>query len=207
MDYICNICGKPASVHITKIIDGKKTKMHLCSECAEKTALSPEFAPPEIISEIKNLQSKIVSEMAPLKSKQNEKRCPKCGTSLSQFQKARHFFCTECYEAFDSELFELLASMHGGLEHHGKAPIGYKQQAKKKEIVENKNQQFLPLELFIDKKEKQKPEPLEKTFVKEEASNARKIEKLNIEMAKAINEERYEDAARIRDKINELEKL
>ncbi|MDZ7373201.1 MAG: bifunctional nuclease family protein [candidate division KSB1 bacterium] len=41
----------------------------------------------------------------------------------------------------------------------------------------------------------------------EELSLADKLEQLNVELRKAIRDERYEDAARLRDQINELRKL
>ncbi len=40
----------------------------------------------------------------------------------------------------------------------------------------------------------------------EEAEPMDKLEKLNIELEKAVNEERYEDAAKLRDEINALKK-
>ncbi len=40
----CESCGKPASVHITKIVNGKKTIRHLCPDCAAKEGLLPTAA-------------------------------------------------------------------------------------------------------------------------------------------------------------------
>ncbi|MBU1026408.1 MAG: AAA family ATPase [Candidatus Margulisbacteria bacterium] len=41
---LCESCGKPASVHITKIVNGKKTIRHLCPDCAAKEGLLPTAA-------------------------------------------------------------------------------------------------------------------------------------------------------------------
>ena len=48
-EYKCDICGKPATVHITKIIDSKKVKIHLCSECAEKASMDAINMPEQIL--------------------------------------------------------------------------------------------------------------------------------------------------------------
>ena len=39
--YRCEVCGKPATVHITKIINGKKITRHLCTEHAAREGLLP----------------------------------------------------------------------------------------------------------------------------------------------------------------------
>ena len=55
-EYKCDICGNPATVHITKIIDGKKIKIHLCSACAEKASLEAINLPAEIFPKIQELE-------------------------------------------------------------------------------------------------------------------------------------------------------
>jgi len=32
---LCDTCGKPATVHMTKIVGGKKTEFHFCDKCSE----------------------------------------------------------------------------------------------------------------------------------------------------------------------------
>ena len=32
----CQFCGKPATVHMTQIINSETTVVHMCSECAAK---------------------------------------------------------------------------------------------------------------------------------------------------------------------------
>ena len=58
-EYKCDICGNPATVHITKIIDGKKITIHLCSACAEKASLEAINLPAEIFPKIQELEKQI----------------------------------------------------------------------------------------------------------------------------------------------------
>ena len=37
----CEICGRPADVHLTEIRDGNKTDRHLCQHCAATAAGLP----------------------------------------------------------------------------------------------------------------------------------------------------------------------
>ena len=61
MEYKCDICGAPATVHITKIVNGQKIKMHLCQACAQKNAnLYSSGFPAEIFPQIKKLEEKIL---------------------------------------------------------------------------------------------------------------------------------------------------
>ena len=35
----CQLCPKPATVHLTEILDGQKKELHLCQGCAESQQL------------------------------------------------------------------------------------------------------------------------------------------------------------------------
>lgn len=62
--------------------------------------------------------------------------------------------------------------------------------------------------IFVDEEVMRKASISEKetemSSTPEELAPMDKLERLNLELEKAVNEERYEDAARIRDEINEL---
>ncbi|MBO5781015.1 MAG: UvrB/UvrC motif-containing protein [Opitutales bacterium] len=226
MEYKCDICGAPATVHITKIVNGQKIKMHLCQACAQKNAdLYSSGFPAEIFPQIKKLEEKILDMAAslPKPSKETEASCPKCGTTFQEFEKRGRFSCPECYKAFEKRVLEIMAQLHGAIKHAGKTP---KSLSKHNACKEDSNQTELPFansesgetpkesgadfdfekfasetfaEIMASKESletpKQEPEEKEDSIIS-----------LKKELDCAIKDERYEDAAKIRDKINALEK-
>ncbi len=59
----------------------------------------------------------------------------------------------------------------------------------------------------VDRREHVEPELDLDSIEEQELSLADRLEELNIELRKAIKDERYEDAAKLRDEINELRKM
>ncbi|NOZ57692.1 MAG: hypothetical protein GXO73_12995 [Calditrichaeota bacterium] len=59
----------------------------------------------------------------------------------------------------------------------------------------------------VDRREHVEPELDLDAIEEQELSLADRLEELNIELRKAIKDERYEDAAKLRDEINELRKM
>lgn len=75
-----------------------------------------------------------------------------------------------------------------------RAPIFVDEEVMRKAAVVDRREHVEP-DLDLDALEEQEP------------SLADRLEELNIELRKAIKDERYEDAARLRDEINELRKM
>ena len=88
--------------------------------------------------------------------------------------------CIHCYDIFSDRLDPILKNIQGSNRH-----IGRKGKVLDSSIVENMEKQK-------EKVEKQNKE-------------VNKIETLKRELKQAIKEERYEDAAKLRDEINGLE--
>lgn len=219
MEYKCDICGSPATVHITKIVNGQKVKMHLCQNCAQKNAdlYSTDF-PAEIFPQIKKLEEKILdmaNSMPKPPSKDKDIVCPKCGTSFQEFEKKGRFSCQECYKTFEKRVLEIMAQLHGAIKHIGKTP-----KSSEKNIAKTSGNQ---IELSFDN---QSPDDDDLDFEKFAAETFAEImaskeslenqtpkqevkpdslSSLKKELDSAIKDERYEDAAKIRDKINALE--
>lgn len=166
-DYKCDICGKKATVHITKIINGQKFKIHLCEKCAKEN--------PAQIEALVNTQVALgQAQNVPLDTAESEgskpperssaaKKCPNCEAEFSHFEKTGRVSCAYCYEAFADKFDEILMQMHGSNRHCGKMP----------KVLEKK----IPKNL---------------------------LKNLNEQLNEAVAEERYEDAAVLRDKIKEL---
>lgn len=114
---MCEQCGKSqATMHYTSIVNGEKTEMHLCAQCAQERNLS--------LSQSFDIGQLLSGLMAGEKSTaQRVPACPKCGMDLRTFQKGGVLGCMECYKAFQAQLEPLLTRIHGHVRHTGKAPV------------------------------------------------------------------------------------
>lgn len=121
----CQNCHlKPATLHFTKIINGEKTEMHLCEECAKNKG---DFIYGPKTFSIHNLLSGFLNFDNPVKTHTINPfvrlKCEKCGMTEEQFAKIGRFGCAQCYETFDVKLDPLLKRVHSGNDtHSGKIP-------------------------------------------------------------------------------------
>lgn len=181
---LCQNCGKnEANVKYTQIVNGTKKEMILCEECAEKMGIGNFKMNMPI--HFSNFLSDFFDDyedtsMLPSFIKQKSQECNNCGELYDEFIKTGLLGCPDCYEIFEDRLDPVLKNIQGNTEHVGRKPLNITE--KMNNIGEN------------NKKEKS-----------QESSN-NELEKLEQELALAIKEERYEDAATIRDKIKNIKK-
>jgi len=140
--FKCDICGAPATVHLTQIINGKIQKIHLCEHCAGKKISGDDVLPPlmkimETIAKKYNLAKEKAAEEkneSPENSVQsNETRCPKCGMTASLFEKEQRLGCPQCYEVFAEKIDALLPEIQSGKNYVGKTKKSVPAKASKKE--------------------------------------------------------------------------
>lgn len=123
----CERCQKrPATVHITKVVNQQKTEEHLCEVCAQEHSELGYSVVPSFPS-IQQLFFTLLNqpELVPGKlsvSPGGTKKCPECETSYSQFTQEGKFGCSECYQGFSDQLEHLLRRIHGNTRHCGKVP-------------------------------------------------------------------------------------
>lgn len=119
---ICSECGKrPATVHITKIENGKKSDMHLCEQCAlAKGALNfnTGFSINDLLTGILNNGDALPIKMDFM----DDPVCPVCGIKYSRFRETGRFGCGSCYKTFGDRLIPLFRRIHGNINHTGKIP-------------------------------------------------------------------------------------
>jgi protein arginine kinase activator len=117
---LCDICHKnKATVHFTKIVNGKKIEMHLCKECARKNSdINKSFS-------MENFLSDMFGEFT-LKEPDVEYKCPNCGMTYQQFKRYGKFGCSECIDAFKDRIEPLIQNIHGHRRHKGKYPGQHK---------------------------------------------------------------------------------
>jgi protein arginine kinase activator len=111
----CDLCGKPATVHLTQIVDNKVHKVDLCEECAKaKGVTDPSgFSLADLL---------VKASLNPEEVVEGGLRCEHCGFTQQEFKKIGRFGCPECYVAFRPLLAPMLGSMHKGSTHVGKVP-------------------------------------------------------------------------------------
>ncbi len=109
----CDLCSKPATVHLTQIVDNKVHKVDLCEACAQAKGVTD----PSGFS-LADLLHKASLNPEPA----GGMRCEQCGFTQGDFKKQGRFGCPQCYEAFRAILDPMLENMHKGTVHAGKVP-------------------------------------------------------------------------------------
>jgi protein arginine kinase activator len=145
---LCPECGqRPATLHFTKIVNGKKTELHLCEVCAqEKGEYMPGFENGfsfhQLLSGLLNLDPSLSGHENPATRKPQSFRCSTCGLTYNQFSKIGRFGCSNCYTTFRDRLEPLLRRVHGHTTHHGKIPQRTKGELKIRRKLEQLKQEM-----------------------------------------------------------------
>jgi protein arginine kinase activator len=108
----CDLCQKPATVHLTQILADKVHKVDLCESCAQAKGVTD----PSGFS-----LAELLFNPAPSAGGAGL-RCESCGFTQAEFKKQGRFGCPQCYDVFREMLPPLLANMHKGTDHVGKVP-------------------------------------------------------------------------------------
>jgi protein arginine kinase activator len=114
---LCESCKeREATVHLTQVVEGTVTKVHLCEDCAAKSGLDVQ-SPMSITDILLGMGAK----GAPVRP-ESEASCPQCQMKRSDFKKSGRLGCPTCYESFSGELVPLVKVMHRSDQHVGKVP-------------------------------------------------------------------------------------
>ena len=184
---LCENCGKrEATVRYSENINGNKKELNLCEECSKKLGIidkmnfkMPTFGLSDFFGGF--LDDFDTPEVMPLLNEMKEEKCDSCGTTFEDIINTGKYGCPNCYETFEDKMDPILRKLQGANRHVGR--LGK---------VSKNNIKF--------EKDNKKAENEEQN--KEE----NKISKLEDELKQAIKEERYEDAAKIRDEIKDQKK-
>jgi protein arginine kinase activator len=109
----CDLCSKPATVHLTQIVNSKIHKVDLCEACAQAKGVTD----PSGFSLADLLLKASLNPEPP-----GEAKCTSCGFTSQDFKKTGRFGCAACYEHFSKLLEPMLDTMHKGSSHTGKIP-------------------------------------------------------------------------------------
>jgi len=110
--------------------------------------------------------------------KEAKVKCQRCGLTYEDFKKVGRLGCGECYSAFKEALLPLLKRIHGSTQHYGKSP---KKLAKAIKLAKTTK-----LGAAVKPKDE--------------------LQDLRQRLQKAIQQEEFEEAAMLRDKIRDLER-
>lgn len=182
---LCDNCKKrEANVRYSENINGVRKEMNLCEECSRKLGITekmnfeiPHFDFSNFFGSF--LEDFATPEFMPLLNNVKESRCESCDSTFNDIINTGRYGCPNCYDIFEDKMDPILKKLQGANRHTGR--LG--------RVSEN-NVKF--------EKEKEK--------AKTDKTPSSKLEKLQADLKLAVKEERYEDAAKIRDEIKKEEK-
>ena len=174
---MCQNCGKnEVTFRYTQVINGVKKEFNLCDNCARELGLKDmSFSMPINFSSFFSDFFNDNTSMFPSIMGAQTLQCKTCGTTFDDFINSGEFGCGNCYDLFEDRISPILKNLQGANRHVGR---GYRE-------IETKN-----------------CNSARKVAPKKEES---KLDKLQKDLQKAIKDERYEDAAKIRDEIKKLD--
>lgn len=180
---LCQNCGEnEANVRYTQIINGVKKEMALCEKCSKELGITDidfDFNMPiNLSSFLGEVFGNSEDSILPEFTKTKELQCDQCGMTYDEFINTGKFGCSNCYNTFENKLNPILKNLQGANEHVGRKTRVTKTELEKSDIVNKK-----------EEKPKQKTQ----------------LDTLKEDLKIAIKEERYEDAAKIRDEIKKIE--
>lgn len=162
---LCDDCREEtASVHLTKVIQGDVSHVHLCAKCAMQRGIETTVssAPKNMLGEF--LQD-VHNKEAAAGDAVEESACSFCGMTLQDFRTTGRVGCARCYSTFEPRLRELLRHVHGSAQHVGR--------------------RYVP--------------PVPEVF-----GRTSTMVELELQLRRAIDNEEFELAAALRDKIQAL---
>jgi protein arginine kinase activator len=140
----CQTCNKPATVHLTDIVNGHKKEAHLCQECAEKQQLLKH----QELNLSAILQTVIGQHIGPMTDELSRLTCPSCGIKYMEFKAGGRLGCPQDYEVFQEALEPLLMKIHRARRHVGKVPPhATKNAARQAELMDLRNRLRQAVEL------------------------------------------------------------
>jgi protein arginine kinase activator len=186
----CQFCGKPATVHMTQIVNNKTTVIRMCNECAAKKGLFDKKGLPfALLSSLGEALFAGVLHPSPATGL----ICSKCGCTTMSFKETGRLGCPNCYKDLKLLIDGIIESSQKGMVHKGKKPKNCTLvEVEKVRTLEHSNDIFE--EAQCGKKKRQ-------------PSGAKKLDELQKMLNAAVKAEKYEEAAKLRDEIKNLRKV
>jgi protein arginine kinase activator len=117
----CEHCHtSPATVHITQISENQSTVSHLCETCAREKGVVVEIGRDGIVPEVQVKAEALAQPQAQPAAQEDNRECPQCHLTFSEFKAHERLGCPRCYDVFDKDIEALLMQVHGASVHKGK---------------------------------------------------------------------------------------
>lgn len=174
----CEKCKKKmATVHLTEIIKGVKSEVHLCEDCAKEIGLNSKLSNfsltiPDFLSFLNDDGDRDA------KISREQSVCRRCGTAVLRHSVLIKAGCPHCYIHLKEAIHERLVEIGGSTFYNGRKPDSY---------------------ITIS------PEDVNR--IDEIIDEENDIIWLKGRLDDAVKNEEYEQAAHLRDKIRELEQI
>ncbi len=146
----CDNCHEnEATVHLTEVINGEVTKLHLCEKCAKKKGeeMQTHFGLTDLLTGLMDLGPTVTEEKI---HEDMVTKCAGCGMTYYDFQKGGKLGCSECYKTFQEDLSLLLRKIHGSDRHAGKMPTGIPEDEKNTDEIRRLKSELQELVMLED---------------------------------------------------------
>jgi protein arginine kinase activator len=179
----CDYCGTiRATVKFTSVDEKGIHHLNLCRGCAEKSGIPipGETAVPSPPQHKTTTEDILIEQFAKILDHKviPNKVCPACSLTLTEFTENGLLGCVECYEAFQEELKPFIHKSFTESVYSGQLrPQSEGKKDSSKRLARN-------VELSLE----------------------HQLELMQLELELAVQEENYEKAAQLRDKVQELSK-
>lgn len=173
----CQKCQKnEATTHIKRVINGQFEEYNLCAECAAEMGYGNFFH--DLASSFEDDFNSLFGTFFEnaLPARTQATRCETCGSSYTDIQRTGMMGCADCYRIFNGEIMPTIRRIHGNTTHCGKNSAAYRAEKTKS---------------ASEKIEENKPES--------------ERDKLQAELDSAIENQEFERAAELRDRIKAME--
>ncbi len=180
---LCDNCKKrEANVRYSENINGIRRELNLCEECSKKLGIGEiGLDMPINFSSFFGdfIEDFSNSEFMPMFNELKTLKCDNCGYTFEDIAHTGKVGCANCYDVFQDRLEPIIRRIQSSNHHVGR------------------------LGKIIDKKIDEKQHKANRT--NKEVTPEEKLEILKEDLKQAIKEERYEDAAKLRDEIKKIE--
>jgi len=167
MFHTCDHCENPATINVTKVVNGKASESFYCEDCAPAGMPGQSLSPIKEVAKLLKEGDPVAAGMVLRRGAEARAVCPECGMTFTEFRKGGRLGCAHDYEAFGEAMSGLLHSIHKADTYTGKTPGGNGE--------------------------------IDRGRVVDELSRARD------RLRELVVDERYEEAANLRDEILRLE--
>lgn len=114
---VCDTCKeRDAVVHLTQIVDGAVSQIHLCEKCAAEKGVETSVAAPK--PPLGEFLQAVQQQLAVTPNESG--RCSFCSATLRDFRSSGRVGCARCYITFESSMRDLLRRVHGHSRHVGR---------------------------------------------------------------------------------------